>query len=60
MYEDLFNRNKEALEFIKEHEEIDDDELYSLLPISRTKIHCKTIVGIADLMTKFANKNHLN
>lgn len=55
MYKELFDRNKEALEFIKKKVNIDDNQLYSLWPISRTDLNCKTIVGIAELMTEFAN-----
>jgi hypothetical protein len=54
MYKKLFEKNKKALEFLKEKESMIDEEIKSLAPICKTKLYCKTIVGIADLMTNFA------
>ena len=58
MYEDLFKRNEEALLFIKEQTKLPDDQLNSLWPICRTDLSSTTIVGIADMMTKFAEKKN--
>jgi hypothetical protein len=54
MYEKLFERNQKALLFIKEKEGLTNDEVNSLLPICKTKLYSKTIVGIADLMTEYS------
>ena len=56
MYEELFDRNKEAIVFLKEEENLSDSEINNMAPIRHTKLNSKTIVGIADLMTKFAEK----
>ena len=58
MYEDLFKRNKEALEFLKEETKLPDEQLNSLWPIRSTALQSYTIVGIADMMTKFADKQN--
>jgi len=54
MYEKLFEKNKKALEFLKEKEAMTEEEINSLAPIWKTKLYCKTIVGIAEIMTEFA------
>ena len=59
MYEDLFKKNKKALDFIRETEDIVDNELNSLLPLACTNLRSKTIVGIAEMMTSFAEHQRI-
>jgi len=56
MYKELFEKNKDAIVFLKEEECLDDSEINSISPMRHTKLNSKTIVGIADLMTRFAEK----
>lgn len=54
MYKELFEKNKEAIVFLQKEENLSDHEVNSIAPIRHTKLNVKTIVGIADLMTRFA------
>lgn len=56
MYEDLLKKNKKALDFIRNKEGLKEDELNIYCQIGRSELYAKTALGIADLMTDFAEK----
>lgn len=56
MYEKLIKRTEKAIVFLKEKEQLTEEESHPLWPITHNKLISKTMAGIADLMTEFAQQ----
>ena len=56
MYEDLFNKNQDALDFLIENTDLTREESKTLLPLSRTQLFSITPLGLAKIMNDYKNK----
>jgi len=56
-YKELLTKNKKALDFLKENVAITKDE--SFYPVTDTVLYRYTVMDIADLMIRFAEKTML-